>query len=212
MACPRLKEKRANGPAKVFDKFSPWRCDLLCLARFGGVALGFSSFDCPVGDGCGCGREPVRLREVRRAGNAARAGGHSTDPGGVERVPPWSGGFIFRTSCRTHFTVVPAWSGGFVIFRTPWRAHDVTGDYRENRVRLARQSRGDAGSEKAVFPRPLAAVAVRDCAPPRRSRYGRDEGAPCARLVFTVPRQSGSDAYREPVVAKSLPATSIHGP
>jgi hypothetical protein len=27
-----------------------------------------------------------------------------------------------------------------------------------------------------------------------------------------VPRQSGSDAYREPVVAKSLPATSIHGP
>ena len=191
MACPRLKEKRANGPAKVFDKFSPWRCDLLCLARFGGVALGFSSFDCPVGDGCGCGREPVRLREVRRAGNAARAGGHSTDPGGVECVPPWSGGFIFRT---------------------PWRAHDVTGDYRENRVRLARQSRGDAGSEKAVFPRPLAAVAVRDCAPPSRSRYGRDEGAPCARLVFTVPRQSGSDAYGEPVVAKSLPATSIHGP
>ena len=191
MACPRLKEKRANGPAKVFDKFSPWRCDLLCLARFGGVALGFSSFDCPVGDGCGCGREPVRLREVRRAGNAARAGGHSTDPGGVECVPPWSGGFIFRT---------------------PWRAHDVTGDYRENRVRRARQSRGDAGSEKAVFPRPLAAVAVRDCAPPRWSRYGRDEGAPCARLVFTVPRQSGSDAYGEPVVAKSLPATSIHGP
>jgi hypothetical protein len=135
-----------------------------------GGAVGFPPSDSPVGDCRRCGDEPFGLRAERRPGTAAWAGRYSTSTRGLELAAAWTGGRghirCWAGRCSTgarRLERAVSWTGGRGHIRC---AADAAGHHCEDRFRRARQSRGNAGSEKAVFPRPAAAVAV---PAPRRS-------------------------------------------
>jgi hypothetical protein len=146
--------------------------DTICYApaKSWGGAVGFPPSDSPVGDCRRCGDEPFGLRAERRPGTAAWAGRYSTSTRGLELAAAWTGGRghirCWAGRCSTgarRLERAVSWTGGRGHIRC---AADAAGHHCEDRFRRARQSRGHAGSEKAVFPRPAAAVAV---PAPRRS-------------------------------------------
>jgi hypothetical protein len=146
--------------------------DTICYAPASQGAIGFPPTDNPVGDDRCCGDEPFGLRAERRPGTAAWAGQHSTRACGLELAAAWTGGrghircWAGRRSTGARRLEWPAtWTGGRGRIRC---AADAAGHHCEDRFRRARQSRGHAGSEEAVFPRPAAAVVVPRTASGRR--------------------------------------------
>jgi len=180
-------KKPRKWAARVFDKISPWRCDLLWFASLRGVLFGFPPSDNPLGD-CRCrGAEPVRLRAQRLAGTAARAGRYSAGACGLERAAarPRRLGRIHRAAAaRTHRGYSTGACGLERAAARPrrlgrvHRAADIAGHHCEDRVRRARQSRRHARPEKAVCPRLAAAVAVRSTPAARARQYRRKVPAP----------------------------------
>ena len=148
--------------------------DTICYApaSLRGGAIGFPPSDNPVGDDRCCGDEPFGLRAERRLGTAAWAGQHSTRACGLELAAAWTGGrgnircWAGRGSTGARrLDWAATWTGGRGRVRC---AADAAGHHCEDRFRRARQSRGHAGSEEAVFPRPAAAVVVPRTASGRR--------------------------------------------
>ena len=98
-------KKPRKWAARVLDKISPWRCDLLWFASLRGVLFGFPPSDNPLGDGRCRGAEPVRLRAQRLAGTAAGAGRYSAVACGLERAaarPRRLGRVHHAAAARTH--------------------------------------------------------------------------------------------------------------